>query len=61
MNVSMDIKRRELMNSYKEFLSTLSLRNKGNDPIFLATKVTILSWWSSKTKMSLNCKEVVKN
>ncbi len=55
-NVVKAIKRWKLMNTFGDFLWTLSICSRRLDILSLATKVTILAWWYYETHVSPNCK-----
>jgi hypothetical protein len=48
------------MNASRGFLWLLSIQNKQSNVLALGTKAIVFSWWSFKTHMSPNQKEVVQ-
>jgi hypothetical protein len=56
----MVVKHKESMQSSDSFLRGLSICNKRSEILALATKEIVLSWWTPKTHMNPNHKDVVK-
>jgi len=59
-NVTKVIQCQKLMNSFGDFFWTLLIHDKKSNMLSPATKAMVLTWWSFKTHMSPNRKEVVK-